>query len=178
MAVRLPLYPFHLGNNVCYLYICEDAEKTGVDTWNYGELIRKFGSDNVKQLVTLGILIKQRHEYVRLSFKVMGQTPYEVKKILEKEICHFTEVLTKLPRQTKVSSNRLKNWLVFLENFSLIQLFPEPMSGVTCIVSDCGKFEDDISEIYSTTNYMEPAFIYQSDVEDGVFELTKLISKQ
>jgi hypothetical protein len=176
MAFHFSLYPTGLGNNKCYLFIMEAFTQDQLESWNVYSLYKDFGKDEVEILINLGFLIKERNQQVSLPFNLLGSPANIILEFVTREIYSFTELLVKLPKHMKISSKRLRNYLLFLTNFNLIQIFPWPNSGITCVAVDGQDHMEKLLDYgFCLSDKLETQYIYQADPCEGTEELAALM---
>src|ERR1019366_5004462 len=136
MAVNIPLYPFKLGNNDCYCYLMEQFTKDRISSWDIDDLINLFGKISTNEVISKGVVLRDRNNKVKLAFLKNGTITNLTVKHVTKEIHTFHELRNKFPKHSKCSSGKMKNLLSFLINFELVQFMILPASALPCVAID------------------------------------------
>jgi hypothetical protein len=177
MAVHLNLYPYDCGANPCYLFLLDSFTQDGLTQWPRQYLIESFGKVHIDALIDYQFLKEQRNQMLGLGFNFPGSTLDIIIEILRSEICSFTELLLYIPKHIKCSSNRLRNFLIFLINFNIAQVYPCPNSGMTwCCAADVPELEKDLDWIYQLSDDFELKYVYPLDTFEGAEDLRALMS--
>lgn len=173
MSVNLRLYPYTLGDNECYLFMQDDFTATGNNIWNYEELLQEFGKVAVDEIFKNKFIIKQRQENVKMAFAVSGTDAELIVRYVSREIFAFQELISKFPKSYGLTSQVVRNYLIHLTNFGIIQTFTLPASAITCIALEESEeakrvkqvsqsLMDRIDRIYDRCKPIEERFLFTS----------------
>lgn len=168
LAIHLSLVPAGFNTSQLYGWTVTQYEN-GIDSWELQYLLQKFDAEEIQNMLNRGYLVKIRNEHVKLGFKVIGTLVYNVSKFAAREINCFTELLTKLPKNARCSGNKLRECLVFLTNFGIIECFTLPASAITCVVAN-NERSDAVDRLFSWGFYIENKYLYQVNANEGITE--------
>lgn len=176
MAVYPPLTPYNLGaedGNDVYKFILDEYRTNGTYKWDVDFLVDEFGYVSFKEVVKYGILVESRAGTATLSFKILGTAAHQIKKFIGREIMTFKELQNKLPKSSKVTSHKLKQYIAFLENFTEAQLITLAGSAIPVIGADskdggCEEIEAGLDKCAKWTDRLNPRHVFQMSVHEGV----------
>lgn len=177
MAMHVGLFAGDLGTNDCYLDLIEIYLQDGITNWNYDNLLYEYGRVSVREIMDFGFLgTQKRGEVASLTFAIPGTIPALLVKMLSKEICFFDDIFNRLPKKTQCTVSQLRDILVFLLNFELIQIFPLPASAVTCItINNDERIEKEIDHMFQFSDRIEREYLFHVGSEDEVREMNRVL---
>jgi hypothetical protein len=178
MAHHMNLFAKELGTNDCYLEMIKGHLEDGIINWNYDNLLYEYGKVSVREILDCGFIgTQKRGEIATLSFAIPGTVPSLIVKMLSKEICYFQDIHDRLPQKTQCTISQLRDILVFLLNFEIIQIFPLPASAVTCItINNNEDIELEIDNLFKFSDRVEREYLFHVGSEDEVREMHKVLN--
>jgi hypothetical protein len=183
LANHFQLYPGTLGDNDCYLQLIGEYTRDHIDSWVLKDLIYEYGNLAVDELLNEMFISKVRDGRVQLSFKVEYTVTWFILDYVSQEVRTFMELLHMLGDSS--TSTRLKNCLIYLENFGTIQRLELNGSGLTCIaaVETAEELSHDtwckvgamVNRSLMWSDHLDTRYLHTMNVEDGCKELNELI---
>lgn len=182
MAIQLPRFPFSMIDNDVYHYMRDSYVKDCRDTWSVDDIVDMFGRKALDEVLGCYLLVLgSNKETVKLAFKQIGTLSNLINTKLQKGgFFEFHEMLDRVPKSQKCQSSDLKNYLSFLADFDEVQVFNMPGCGFTIMAADgeMDKVEQTLNALYKHSEDMEPRFVHQMSVDDGIEEINRYHSQR
>jgi len=179
MGIRLGLVPTGCEDNDVYNYLLEEFEVNETDCWGEEELLAEFGKEAVEQLEQMDFICLRSDEHYQLSFNVFPTIPYKLVQMVAagNRSYSFHEILQIFPSGggRSCASRKMKDLLIFLQDFGQVETFPSPSIGFTWITGPSDFADDCMNKVHKAARLLEPAFLTQAKVNEGVTTLKKLI---
>jgi len=182
VAILLPYFPNGFGQNSCYRFMLDQWLEKKIDTWNYDELLENHHQVDVDNVINEGFLVKKRDLknidgwLLKLAFRELGTTAHYILGNVQTQIEGYQEFrsATRYPQTARCSPGRMRNLLVFLVNFNLIQVITEPNSGGTYITAEGrAEIDDELNRVYMMSDDLDTRLSYSFDLDEHLAELAR-----
>lgn len=107
---------------VVYGELLREFSTSRVQSWDYLDLLSKFGRHAVDALVEQEILVRlSSKDRLILAFEVPGTAASLIRQRLQTQVLDFDEIKSCVPGREKAKTQRVRRLIKFLEDFSVIE---------------------------------------------------------